>query len=863
MFFKFDKRFLAVSVLACCSAIAYGQVPTGTAGQLKHNMSLEELIHDARFEKAEQLFNAGNEAFLNEDFEAAITNYMRARKAYEAIGQSEFLDGKVASAKKQIAESYRKWAAMLAVDAEAKSNAEQYNEAIKLVRRAAEMDPEIAKKMKEREERYLYEQKAVERRNEVTDEKVVPDQPAIDEQVERLLAQARNLYGNRKFLEAKAKFYEVIRIQNNNVRALRGVAACNRKLIEIGNERSRTDTLKAMALAQNTLSLPIRESGALHDYAQNVVTPITKTVTVSSDLTGRLRNIRIPEISLAGEHLPEAIQAVMDEARANDPSGDGVNIILIWPSNVTVNLMGIPQQGPEINPFATMGNDFNIGGMNSMPTGAGGMPSMPMGNMPGNIPMGNMPMGSMPMGAMPMAADGTFGGMGGGMGGGMPMMPDMMSSDPAVELSEEDLKYPKIALNLSNVTVEDVIIRICRQAQLRYKIDSNAVIIAPQFVDIGDMEIRMFPLKREALLATDFSDPFRLMLFFASHGILFPNGSTIVYDPRSSRLIAKNSAENLDKLEELIQTRLNVKDVLVRIQAKFVEVSQNDLKELGFSYTLSNQPQTSNGKLEFLPNDNIMRRPQAAMYNDGLFTFQRVFQDYNFSASVYALDWTDSSDVMTAPRVTTLNGETAVIRMINRIYFPDDWEDPQIATSSSSSDRGPAKTTYTYISPVPNFDGEPRELGIQLIVKPEADVNRRTITMRITPVIRRFVGWSTYEYALEGTAFPPDINGNPFMVIMRSAITATRVIDTRVTCRDGETVILGGVLEDSVQIIDDKIPVLGDLPLIGRFFQSKGETSTKKNVLIFLTCSMVNPDGSPFFPEYVRPNGLPLITEQI
>jgi type II secretory pathway component GspD/PulD (secretin) len=61
---------------------------------------------------------------------------------------------------------------------------------------------------------------------------------------------------------------------------------------------------------------------------------------------------------------------------------------------------------------------------------------------------------------------------------------------------------------------------------------------------------------------------------------------------------------------------------------------------------------------------------------------------------------------------------------------------------------------------------------------------------------------------------------------------------------DGETVIIAGVATDLTEIVHDKIPILGDIPFIGRFFQSKYTSSKKGNLLIFLTCRLVKPDGT-------------------
>ena len=72
-----------------------------------------------------------------------------------------------------------------------------------------------------------------------------------------------------------------------------------------------------------------------------------------------------------------------------------------------------------------------------------------------------------------------------------------------------------------------------------------------------------------------------------------------------------------------------------------------------------------------------------------------------------------------------------------------------------------------------------------------------------------------------------------------------RTVDASVTCNDKGTIVLGGLIGDEVSMVEDKYPVLGDLPLIGRFFQSKGRSAQKYNLLIFLSCRLVNPDGSP------------------
>ena len=76
-------------------------------------------------------------------------------------------------------------------------------------------------------------------------------------------------------------------------------------------------------------------------------------------------------------------------------------------------------------------------------------------------------------------------------------------------------------------------------------------------------------------------------------------------------------------------------------------------------------------------------------------------------------------------------------------------------------------------------------------------------------------------------------------------VFSVREIETEVTIYDGATVVLGGLARDEIKKIEDKVPILGDIPLIGRLFRSKGESRQKRNLLIFVTANLISPGGSP------------------
>ena len=78
---------------------------------------------------------------------------------------------------------------------------------------------------------------------------------------------------------------------------------------------------------------------------------------------------------------------------------------------------------------------------------------------------------------------------------------------------------------------------------------------------------------------------------------------------------------------------------------------------------------------------------------------------------------------------------------------------------------------------------------------------------------------------------------------MEQPFFKTRSIDTDITIVNGATVVMGGLITEERKSMEDKIPFLGDIPWIGRFFRSRSEWSSKRNLLIFVTARLVDPMG--------------------
>jgi len=131
------------------------------------------------------------------------------------------------------------------------------------------------------------------------------------------------------------------------------------------------------------------------------------------------------------------------------------------------------------------------------------------------------------------------------------------------------------------------------------------------------------------------------------------------------------------------------------------------------------------------------------------------------------------------------------------------------------------------------------EVGPVLDVIPYVLSDGYTINLTLIPSLTEFSGYAT----------PPSIPGisSGLNVVMIPTILpdfTVRQVITTVNIWDNQTVVLGGLISSTVQNETDKVPLLGDLPLVGRLFQSQSKVSVKKNLMIFVTATIVDPAGN-------------------
>jgi len=218
---------------------------------------------------------------------------------------------------------------------------------------------------------------------------------------------------------------------------------------------------------------------------------------------------------------------------------------------------------------------------------------------------------------------------------------------------------------------------------------------------------------------------------------------------------------------------------------------------------------------------------------------------------ISALKRKQGTDLLSAPRITVVDGEEATITIAQEFIYPIQYEapEPPQVNNNGGQGGGGAGGGVTVRSATPEFgDVAPegkqqgfREVGVILFVRPKVE-KYNSINLFLKPEVTEFDGFVEYggpSAAINDTKTIVQPSGNLMPIF------STRKVETTVSIFDGATVVIGGLTREEVKTVNDKIPVLGNIPLLGRLFQSSAESYQKRNLLIFVSANIVSRGGSP------------------
>jgi len=468
---------------------------------------------------------------------------------------------------------------------------------------------------------------------------------------------------------------------------------------------------------------------------------------------------------------------------------------------------------------------------------------------------------------------------------------------------------PTVNLQLRDVTVFQALDYLCKRVGYSFSVSPSGIVEVRK--DAGDslLDTQFFELTQAAVVKMTgqglnttapggaATNPFggaggaagpadgnpqemAIKSFLTRSGVPFEPPATLSFD--GTRLIVTQSPKNLDRVKNIIRRYSDIKQV--HIEAKFIEVEQKALNELGVNWSLTpnvagnggvtagtnlrsinrvfaqnnTQPKnlTINSQItDALGNttNNTQIFPNVSPTFPGGMNLGNLANTYSgtvnilsretLALTIRAIEESAGSDLMSSPSLTVLDGKTAVIKVAQLLRYPQAYGDIQSNVGQGGGGGGgvlgAAQTSVAITAGTPQ-DFTVQEVGVTLEVTPTVAADD-SIALNLKPKVTEFEGFVEYggtSVALTGgvTVTVPSGFFQP--------IFSTREVTTDVTVFDGATVVIGGLTREEVKTIDDKVPVLGSLPLIGAAFRSSGKSVAKRSLMVFVTANLVSPGGA-------------------
>jgi general secretion pathway protein D len=480
---------------------------------------------------------------------------------------------------------------------------------------------------------------------------------------------------------------------------------------------------------------------------------------------------------------------------------------------------------------------------------------------------------------------------------------------------------PKVTLNLHNIPLYEALKYIGKLADLKLKIEPYAVTIVPlseltesliqkEYI-VPPTFIPSKPLDNTSAIPTagipenldntaKLASRYSAQEFLSSQGVDFPPGASASYQSRGSKLIVHTTAGNIDLIDALVEAATSSAASQISIETKFLEISQNNLQELGFDwllgpfsigggvygsggggsnslnngYAFPTAGMNSVGALRtgdaVIPQTSVSAllaggSPNTTTPAPGVLSIGGIFSEPQFQLLIRGLNQKKGIDLMSAPKVTTKSGLKAVVKITQEFIYPKQYDPPQIPQSVTNTGTPPTVT--------PSFprDFTMQNLGVVLEVKPTIGSDGKTIGLELDPRVVNFDGFINYGSPINSVGYTTTLQSGiltqtPVLQTLTTntinqPVFSTREVTTSVSVWDGETVSLGGLITENVVKAQDKVPILGDIPLAGRLFRSDNDQKIKENLIIFVTPRIINADGQTGKEteeaEIVKPLGLP------
>ncbi len=697
------------------------------------------------------------------------------------------------------------------------------------------------------------------------------------EEVRRLLTDADGYYNSGRYDLAFKKYEQILALDPYNTAARRGQEKINNQKNRYGEEAYNETRSRAVWQVQQGWENPVRKYG---ETTAPGVEAFARDATGTARISNKLATIIIPKIEFRDASIREALDFLRQQAAANDPALDGRKGV-----DIVLRINSLPSRAPE-----------------PVPAALAPLPGAETADENGT----------------PVAAVSA-------------PIAEVAPSVPAVSPGDA-----RITITLNDIPLGEALRYVTSQAGLKVKVEPYAVSVIPVNEQSNDMftkEYRVPPgfittsvnlgASSSALNTapapglgaapagtgrdTQESTGGRQLVgretakdYLAAQGVAFPPGASANFLPQSSRLIVRNTQDNLDLIDALVEQASESIPKQVEIEAKFVEITQSNLKELGFDWLLGQfnignerlfggggtsgtGPAVTNANFPFAPpgGDPVGQFPVTSGNRSGrnaisasaidallagvtggtslapgIFGLSGVFTDPQFQVVVRALNQKKGVDLLSAPRVTTKSGQRALIEIVREFRYPTQFSEPKIPDIRSGSAGSGISVSLPIVGPSTPSAFETRNTGVTLEVEPVVGPDGVSIDLNLVPQVVEFEGFINYGSPIRTInpsllggllGLPSSLVGNQSITLTENVINqpifSSRKVTTSVSVWDGQTVVLGGLMREDVQKTEDRTPIIGDIPVVGRLFRTNTEQRLKRNLIIFVTARLVNPGG--------------------
>ncbi len=376
--------------------------------------------------------------------------------------------------------------------------------------------------------------------------------------------------------------------------------------------------------------------------------------------------------------------------------------------------------------------------------------------------------------------------------------------------------------------------------------------------------------------------------FLEGRGVKFEAGASANFIAATNTLIVQNTGEQLLLIDNIVQSARETVTKQVEIHIRIVSVGAEDLRQVGLDFLLGQSNMGSSARAFFgggvdgngglgtnsldfpfvgpggkpvgtYPVTGALRTgdigggdslDSVIMRNSptpstakapGILSVAGVFTDPQFQMVLRALDQMKGTDMLTDTHIVVRPGVKATIEQVREFIYPTEYDPPEIPNQFDGVSTGGVFP----VTPATPTAFETRKLGLTLEVEPTVAADNKTVSLNVLTDVTDFSGFINYGTpitsgsSLTGTTTVLTENAilMPVFDVIREA--ANPVV------WDGQTVAIGGFHGESITATEDKIPYLGDLPVLGRAFRSKTNQAKKKALTIFVSVRLIDPGGNP------------------